>query len=241
MTVRRHGSVLGAALGLALVGSLVALGAAMSRGNDAPAVEQLSLPAPVPAAARGVATTTAATGIAPAPAWVVHSSARTGVPTPAVRAYARASLVLATEQPGCHLGWTTLAGIGWVESQHGSFAGRALREDGTASAPVSGPELDGSGDVAAIGEAGAWVRAEGPMQFLPSTWKRWAADGDQDGVADVGDLDDAALAAGRYLCADGHDLSTGAGWTAAVWSYNHAQTYVDAVRAAANTYNERLG
>ena len=36
----------------------------------------------------------------------------------------------------------------------------------------------------------------GPLQFLPSTWDRWAADGDGDGVADPQDLDDAALRRG---------------------------------------------
>ena len=47
------------------------------------------------------------------------------------------------------------------------------------------------------------------------------------------------LAAARYLCADGHDLTTGAGWADAVFSYNHAQAYVDAVHAAATSYAER--
>ncbi len=43
-------------------------------------------------------------------------------------------------------------------------------------------------------------RAVGPMQFLPGTWGRWGSDGDRDGVSDPQDVDDAALAAARYLC-----------------------------------------
>ena len=77
------------------------------------------------------------------------------------------------------------------------------------------------------------------MQFLSSTWARWGADGDGDGTSDPGDLDDAALAAGRYLCADGHDLATDAGWSAAVLSYNHDQAYLARVADAATTYATR--
>ena len=84
-----------------------------------------------------------------------------------------------------------------------------------------------------------WDHAVGPLQFIPSTWETWGTDGDGDGVADPNDLDDAAFAAARYLCADGHDLTTGAGWADAVFGYNHAQSYVDAVYAAASPYAER--
>jgi len=181
-------------------------------------------------------------------AWVTRIATAAGIPAPAVRAYADAELLLRTEQPGCHLSWNTLAGIGWVESQHGTIGGRTLREDGRSSRPIFGPALDGSAGYAAIRSTGAsatwhgdvvWEHAVGPLQFLPSTWSRWSADGDADGVADPGDLDDAALAAGRYLCAGGHDLATGSGWTAAVRSYNHDDGYVADVAAAANTYVAR--
>ena len=77
------------------------------------------------------------------------------------------------------------------------------------------------------------------MQFLRSTWARWAADGDGDGTADVDDLDDAALAAARYLCAFRTDLGTGAGWVAAVRSYNHSDAYVRSVWDAATAYADR--
>ena len=79
----------------------------------------------------------------------------------------------------------------------------------------------------------------GPMQFLPETWAAWAADGDGDGAADPRDLDDAAAAAARYLCAGGRDLGTGVGWTSGVLSYNHSAAYVADVRAAATSYAER--
>jgi membrane-bound lytic murein transglycosylase B len=179
------------------------------------------------------------------PAWVGTMAERAGIPAPAVRAYANAQL---SEPKGCKVGWTTLAGIGWVESQHGTIGGRTLGDDGHSSTPVLGPALNGKGDFAAIPaspESSAWHgdqrwdHAVGPLQFILSTWETWGADGDADGVADPNDLDDAAFTAARYLCADGHDLTTGAGWADAVFGYNHAQSYVDAVYAAASAYADR--
>lgn len=183
------------------------------------------------------------------PVWVNRVAAKTGIPVPALRAYADAELLLAAEQPGCHLGWNTLAGIGWIESQHGTMGGRTLRWDGySIPTTILGPALDGTGKMAAIhstpmsaqwhGDA-VWEHAVGPLQFLPSTWDRWGADGDGNGVADPRDIDDAALTAGRYLCADGHDLATDSGWSAAVHSYNHDDQYVANVAATANTYATR--
>jgi membrane-bound lytic murein transglycosylase B len=181
------------------------------------------------------------------PAWLATVSDRTGIPSPALNAYARVQL---DGGAGCRVGWTTLAGIGWVESQHGTIGGRALRPTGRSSRPIVGPALDGHGQFAAIeATAGSqafhgdpdWEHAVGPMQFLPESWRSWATDGDGDGTTDPDDLDDAAATAARYLCASGGDLTTGSGWEAAILSYNHAQDYVDAVRAAAIAYADRSG
>ena len=72
-------------------------------------------------------------------------------------------------------------------------------------------------------------------------WDRWAADGDGDGRADPQDLDDAALAAGRYLCGAGGDVAVGSGWVTAVRAYNNADAYVRAVYDAASAYATRVG
>jgi hypothetical protein len=178
------------------------------------------------------------------PAWVTRTARQAGIPESAVRAYARAMLMT---PKSCQVGWTTLAGIGWVESQHGTIGGRTLGADGHSSTPILGPALDG-GRYAAIpatpqstvwhGDPN-WDHAVGQMQFIPSTWEQWEADGDGDGVADPNDIDDAAYAAARYLCADGRDLASSSGWSGGVFSYNHSADYVAAVHTAATTYAER--
>jgi len=204
-----------------------------------PVVTAATLTVPVPAAAPRVEAGGQATV---SRAWVARTSRATGVPAPALRAYGAATLLVAEASPGCDLGWTTLAGIGWVESHHGTIGGRRLRADGTSSRPIFGPVLDGTRDVAAIpGAGGRWQRAGGAMQFLPASWARWASDGDGDGVRDRQDIDDAAYAAARYLCASGADLTTGPAWTSAIRSYNHSDAYVLAVHDVAEAYAARSG
>jgi murein DD-endopeptidase MepM/ murein hydrolase activator NlpD len=74
--------------------------------------------------------------------------------------------------------------------------------------------------------------AIGWMQFLPSTWERWGVDADANGVADPWNATDAVYSAARYLAASGggNDLPR------AVFSYNHAQWYVDEVLRLAHAY-----
>ena len=65
--------------------------------------------------------------------------------------------------------------------------------------------------------------AIGWMQFMPSTWERWGVDANGDGVADPWNAEDAVTAAARYLAASGGRTDI----AGAVFSYNHAQWYVD--------------
>jgi hypothetical protein len=74
------------------------------------------------------------------------------------------------------------------------------------------------------------------MQFIPSTWAVVGVDADDDGVRNPHDFDDAALAAGVYLCANHRDLSTPGGLRAAIFSYNHSDSYVDTVIRLARGY-----
>jgi membrane-bound lytic murein transglycosylase B len=148
-------------------------------------------------------------------------------------AYGNADLVLHTSDPGCHLSWATLAGIGRIESNHGQYGGATLGDDGRPSKPIVGIPLNGSAGVKAVTDTDGGQfdgdsrvdRAVGPMQFIPSTWARWASDANLDGRGDPQQIDDAALAAGRYLCAHDRDLARPADWWAAVFSYNNSVPY----------------
>ena len=74
------------------------------------------------------------------------------------------------------------------------------------------------------------------MQFIPSMWSRWASDGNGDGVGDPQQIDDAALAAGRYLCANGRDMASAAGWWTGILSYNNSTEYAQKVFGLADGY-----
>ncbi|OUD00562.1 lytic transglycosylase domain-containing protein, partial [Streptomyces swartbergensis] len=158
------------------------------------------------------------------------------LPVSVFAAYRRAEDRLADEAPGCRLRWQLLAAIGQVES--GQARGGRVASDGTTVAPILGPRLDGVAfalirdtDGGAHDGDTAYDRAVGPMQFIPSTWARWGADGNGDGRTDPNNVFDAALAAGRYLCAGGRDLSVPAQLDRAILGYNHSAAYLRTVRA----------
>jgi membrane-bound lytic murein transglycosylase B len=85
--------------------------------------------------------------------------------------------------------WSALAAINFVESRFGT-----VRNDSTAG-------------------------AQGPMQFLPATWRAYGLGGD------VHDPHDAIIGAANFLRANGaaRDLRT------ALYRYNHSPLYVDAL------------
>lgn len=176
------------------------------------------------------------------------TAAATGIPARALHAYAGVGLRMAEERPGCDVTWVTLAAIGWIESHHGTIDGRRLTAEGSPDRAIVGVPLDGRPGVRAIrdtdggrwdGDA-TWDRAVGPMQFIPSTWQRWQVDASGTGTADPQHIDDAALAAARYLCAAGRgSLSDPQAWYRAVFAYNNSDDYVRAVLHTANTYAAR--
>jgi hypothetical protein len=103
------------------------------------------------------------------------------------------------------LPWTVLAAIGEIESGDGA-------NDGPSSAG-----------------------AEGPMQFLPSTWAIWGTTGfGPPGTPDIMNPLDAVPSAARLLCAAGGASS--ATLATAIFAYNHAAWYVSEVLALAGEY-----
>ncbi|HET6703471.1 lytic transglycosylase domain-containing protein, partial [Amycolatopsis sp.] len=165
-----------------------------------------------------------------------------GIPGSMLKAYKNAADILAKEQPNCHLDWALLASIGRIESNHGR--GGYVNAVGDTLEPILGPVLNGAGPFAAIRDTDGgrydgdvvWDRAVGPMQFIPGTWRGYASDGNGDGVSNPNNIYDEALAAARYLCSGGLDLSTDSGQRIAVRRYNNSQSYVDTVLAWAAAY-----
>ncbi|MGP3982939.1 lytic murein transglycosylase [Streptomyces sp. KR80] len=158
------------------------------------------------------------------------------IPSTVLAAYRKAEEELGRSNPGCNLSWELLAAIGQVES--GQARGGRVDADGTTLAPILGPQLNGNGfasisdtDNGAYDDDTAYDRAVGPMQFIPSTWATWGADGNGDGEEDPHNIYDAALAAGRYLCAGGRDLSDPYDLDRAILGYNHSEQYLRTVKA----------
>lgn len=181
--------------------------------------------------------------------WSKGIAEQTEISGQALRAYGNAELIARDSWPDCHLHWNTLAGIGWVETRHGTYTGKwhkpsQLDENGYPTPEIHGIPLDGTNGTAEIpdtdnGEIDGDAehdRAVGPMQFIPSSWRINGNDANGDGIADPKQIDDAALGAAKLLCSDGRDLSTEQGWMAAILAYNASNDYVRRVANAANSY-----
>lgn len=169
-----------------------------------------------------------------------------GIPVLVLEAYQEADQVLARNEPGCHIHWWTLAGIGHTESAHAE-SGRVY-PDGTTRGTILGPVLDGhlagnsvikDTDHGVLDGDKKFDRAVGPMQFLPGTWRLWGVDANGDGKADPNNVFDASTTAAYYLCNSGRDLDKPDNLKAAILSYNNSDDYLKTVLAWATAYHDR--
>lgn len=178
--------------------------------------------------------------------WAAERAPALGIPVTALEAYAYAARVAEVVNPKCHLAWTTLAGIGMVESHHGTFRGATIAPNGDVTPPIRGVRLDGTlGNMTIPDTDGGRLdgdpeldRAMGPMQFIPETWKLYGVDANNDRVVSPDNIDDAALSAAGYLCWRGKDLETPQGWMDALRAYNLSDQYARTVRDYATAYAE---
>jgi hypothetical protein len=232
-------SVAGLVATVAVVGAIVVFGlpnGALSRISDnagpSTPLARFATAAPVTAA---VAPAGPALSALADPAWVKITAQKTGIPARALAAYA--GVAISFQSRRCGIGWNTLAGIGEIESRHGTIFGGKIAADGVATPAIFGVPLNG-GAVANIPDSDKGVidgdatidRAVGPMQLIPEAWRNWHADGNADGVQDPQNIDDATLAAAGYLCRAGDKaLDTESGWRQAVLAYNGSQHYLDDV------------
>lgn len=178
--------------------------------------------------------------------WAAEIGPKVGIAPVAVQAYGYAELVLAQTNRSCGLSWTTLAAIGHVESAHGQANSARLGSDGRAVPEIIGLPLDGQDgrmlirdtDRGTLDQDTTYDRAIGPMQFIPTTWQEIGADADNDGRKDPHDIDDAALAAARYLCKGGRNLTIAGDWWNAILSYNDVRRYAQDVYDKADQYGQ---
>jgi hypothetical protein len=112
-------------------------------------------------------------------------------------------------------GWSYLAAIGKVETDHGRLRAPGVASGQNAHGCCAGPMQIHNG----FGSGGG-------------TWGRFKIDGDGDGRTDIHDPDDAIATAARYVRASGAPVD----WRRAVFAYNHADWYVARVLRQAAEY-----
>jgi hypothetical protein len=179
--------------------------------------------------------------------WAGRVGAAVNVPAVAIQAYGYAELFAQNQYPSCHLRWSTLAGLGEVESSHGQAEGAVLQATGRSAPILMGPLQDGKGgralvndtDVGAFDGDATYDRALGPLRLMPSEWREFGIDGDADGIVDPFDIDDASVAMARLLCAGNDDMSQLTGWNKAVARHHPGDAYASSIFKAANSYGQR--
>lgn len=171
----------------------------------------------------------------------------TDMPLVVLDAYYRAAENFRVDRPSCRVSWHQLAGIGRVESGHGTFGGSVVGRDGRTSNEILGPVLDGDPWLAIPDTDGGqydldtvWDRAVGPMQFIPGSWARFGQDGNGDGIVDPHNLYDAAMAAAGHLCGSAGNLDQQANYQRALLGYNRSAAYGLLVMGYADEYFEAL-
>ncbi len=176
---------------------------------------------------------------------VVSGASSNGIPSPALSAYQRSAQIIDAADKSCNIPWELVAAIGRVESDHGRYGGNTLTEDGVSKPGIYGIELNGKNGTAAIHDTDGgqldhdpvYDRAVGSMQFIPSTWQVVKVDADGDGQRNPQDIDDASLATAVYLCSGSDNLGARKGQEAAVYRYNHSQSYVNLVLRIMEAYS----
>lgn len=238
---KQRGAAIAVALAAAVLASSCSYGPTRESGPRIPAGIPPAPGAPVPAVDIGAPGRTS-DQLRP---WAQAINEQMNIPQAALAAYGNAAETMRQTRPECNLAWTTLAGIGHVETRHGRYRGASLSDDGYSLPPIIGVKLDGSPGFADIPDTDGGAldgdtehdRAVGPMQFIPESWAKYGRDANGDGRADPNQIDDAAVASARLLCDAGGDLSQAKNWQQAILSYNASQEYVMKVRDAAAAYS----
>lgn len=150
----------------------------------------------------------------PTPSQVLVSGQAGGIPPRVLQA------ILDASETECNPPWYVLAGISKIESDH-AWGGQ-LDANGNVSAGVYayGPEI-------------AWLdtKAEGPFQFIPTSWQLFGNGGNPMNI------DDSARAAARHICHSSGGKTDPESLRQGVYGYNQDWAYVDQVMSWAQRYS----
>jgi membrane-bound lytic murein transglycosylase B len=80
---------------------------------------------------------------------------------------------------------------------------------------------------------GSWAGAFGICQFVPTSYVKFAVDGNSDGAIDLFDFQDAVASIANYLKSHGFEVNKTVSNREAVYAYNHCDNYVKAIFAYA--------
>lgn len=164
----------------------------------------------------------------------------------ALDAYYKAAKRMQVEEPTCGIRWQLVAAVSRTEGNHGTFGGATLDAEGNVSKPIIGIALDGSNGTAVVADSdggkydtdASQDRAVGPMQFIPSTWAKFARDGNGDGEIDPQNIYDSAVAAAELLCYFDPGVTSDDGMLAALRHYNNDGEYGALVVRRTHGYDE---
>lgn len=115
------------------------------------------------------------------------------------------------------------------DSVRGVVQARALKKTQWAAEQLKALDSiqrDGTLDIMSL--RGSWAGAFGLSQFLPSSYRSWAVDGNSDKEINLDHISDAVHSVANYLATNGWGPTTEQR-RAAVHHYNNSQAYVDAV------------
>ncbi len=134
-------------------------------------------------------------------------------------AFQRTEGIMVTAAPDCHLSWALVAAVARVDTS--VIADHDRPADTDAGQYDDDPRTD---------------RPVGPLHLMPATWTLVAVDGDDDGLRDPEDLDDASLAAAVVLCGDGRDLDRQRSLRRALKAFHPSHRYAAIVTHLAQHY-----
>jgi membrane-bound lytic murein transglycosylase B len=179
--------------------------------------------------------------------WATRIAAVVDIPVNALQAYGYAQVFMANTDPPCQLNWTTLAGVGQIESVHGRAGGAVLLPDGRSDPAIVGPLLDGKHgrplvkdtDAGAYDGDSHFDRAMGPLRLMPTLWRATAVDANGDGILDPYNIFDSSLTLARAFCSGNEDLRVRADWNRAIGRYHSGVAYARLVFETADDYGRR--